>query len=349
MNTDRISVAGLSVVYGNGLHAVNGVTFSLPDGASLGLVGESGCGKSTLTLALLSLLPAKARVSQGSIVIGGKETVGADAATLRRMRWRELAWVPQGAASALSPVSTIFSQFVQTWRAHGEKDLAALRRRAEQLFADVELPAKWLDAYPHQLSGGMRQRVIIALSLLFSPKLLLADEPTTGLDVIVQKQVIETLKRLQQTHGATLVFVSHDIGVVADLCRDIAVMYAGQIVEMGSTAQTLAQPLHPYTIALRQSFPDIRHPEREIVSIPGRMPALTAPPTHCSFADRCPFARERCRSELPRLRALDGRQVACHYAEEAPQMREQVAQGQAWAGIEAAAAAAAGVAAGAVA
>ena len=337
MSIDRITVSHLSVVYGNGLHAVNDVSFALADGMSLGLVGESGCGKSTLTLALLGLLPAKARIPSGSVVIGGTETVGIDQARMRRMRWRELAWVPQGAASALSPVSTIFSQFVQTGRAHGQTDVAALRRRATQLFADVELTPSWLDAFPHQLSGGMRQRVIIALSLLFDPKLLLADEPTTGLDVIVQKQVIETLKRLQQRHGTTLIFVSHDIGVVADLCSDIAVMYAGQIVEQGSTADTLAFPLHPYTIGLRQSFPDIRHPERPIVSIPGRMPALSAPPTQCSFSDRCPFVRERCNAERPLLRPVDGGLVACHFAEEAPAMRAKVAEGAAWAELEAAA------------
>jgi len=337
MSIDRITVSHLSVVYGNGLHAVNDVSFALADGMSLGLVGESGCGKSTLTLALLGLLPAKARIPSGSVVIGGTETVGIDQARMRRMRWRELAWVPQGAASALSPVSTIFSQFVQTGRAHGQTDVAALRQRATQLFADVELTPSWLDAFPHQLSGGMRQRVIIALSLLFDPKLLLADEPTTGLDVIVQKQVIETLKRLQQRHGTTLIFVSHDIGVVADLCSDIAVMYAGQIVEQGSTADTLAFPLHPYTIGLRQSFPDIRHPERPIVSIPGRMPALSAPPTQCSFSDRCPFVRERCNAERPLLRPVDGGLVACHFAEEAPAMRAKVAEGAAWAELEAAA------------
>lgn len=334
MKPDRISVNHLSVVYGNGLHAVNDVSFSLADGMSLGLVGESGCGKSTLTLALLGLLPAKTRIPSGSVLIGGTETVGIDPARMRQMRWRELAWVPQGAASALSPVSTIFSQFVQTWEAHGRTDVSALRRRATKLFADVELAPTWLDAFPHQLSGGMRQRVIIALSLLFDPKLLLADEPTTGLDVIVQKQVIETLRRLQELHGTTLIFVSHDIGVVADLCGDIAVMYAGQIVEQGGTAETLVSPLHPYTIGLRQSFPDIRHPERPIVSIAGRMPALSAPPTQCSFSDRCPFARERCRAERPLLRHFDGRFVACHFAEEAQRMREKVAQGAAWVELE---------------
>ena len=150
----------------------------------------------------------------------------------------------------------------------------------------------------------MRQRVIIALALLFNPRLLLADEPTTGLDVIVQKQVLEVLKRLQAQHEATLIFVSHDIGVVADLCRRIAVMYAGEIVEYGATADVLATPMHPYAIALKQSFPDIRHPERELVSIPGRMPALFEPPSRCTFAERCPFARERCRNERPLLALL---------------------------------------------
>jgi peptide/nickel transport system ATP-binding protein len=250
------------------------------------------------------------------------------------MRWREMAWIPQGAASALSPVTSIFGQFVQTWKAHGQVDVAALRRRAEQLFADVELAPHWLDAFPHQLSGGMRQRVIIALALLFDPRLLLADEPTTGLDVIVQKQVLEVLKRLQAQHGATLIFVSHDIGVVADLCRQVAVMYAGEIVEQGATGDVLSMPTHPYTIALKQSFPDIRHPECELVSIPGRMPALYAGPTQCTFSGRCPFARERCRNERPLLRPVGGRQVACHFAEQADAMRAAVASGDAWHGAE---------------
>ncbi len=330
----RIAVSGLSVVYASGLHAVNGVSFALEDGASLGIVGESGCGKSTLTMALLGLLPPGARISSGSIVIDGSETVGASVLSMRKMRWREMAWIPQGAASALSPVTSVFAQFVQTWKAHGQADVAALRRRAEQLFADVELAPHWLDAFPHQLSGGMRQRVIIALALLFDPRLLLADEPTTGLDVIVQKQVLEVLKRLQAQHGATLIFVSHDIGVVADLCRQVAVMYAGEIVEQGATRDVLSTPTHPYTIALKQSFPDIRHPERELVSIPGRMPALYAGPTQCTFSSRCPFARERCRNERPLLRPLGGRQVACHFAEQAEEMRTAVASGNAWQGTE---------------
>jgi peptide/nickel transport system ATP-binding protein len=333
-----IEVKDLSVVYANGLRGVSNVSFKLPVGASLGVVGESGCGKSTLMMALLGLLPASARISGGSsIEILGTQTLSATPQVLRKMRWKEMAWIPQSAAVAMSPVTTVFQQFVQTWKAHGEKDIVALRTRAEHLFAEVELQPHWLDAYAHQLSGGMRQRVVIALSLLFNPHVLFADEPTTGLDVIVQRQVLELLKRLQAAHEATLVFVSHDIGVVAELCRTIAVMYAGEIVEFGATAQVLSTPMHPYTIALKQSFPDIRYPERALASIPGRMPALYEAPRACVFAARCPFARERCRQESPLLRSMeDGRSVACHYAEGAEAMRHVVAQGNAWQDIEAA-------------
>lgn len=318
------------------VHALNGVAFELEEGGSLGLVGESGCGKSTLAMALLGLLPGVARFASGSIRIGGAELVGIDPEAMRRMRWREIAYVPQSAATSLSPVTPLFRQFAEAWNVHHPPDRKRLRERAEALFRAVELSPRWLDAYPHQLSGGMRQRVIIALALLFDPKLLVADEPTTGLDVIVQRQVLDVLKRLQAEHGTTLVFVSHDIAVVAELCRELAVMYGGEIVELGTTRQVLKAPCHPYTLALKQSFPDIRQPEQELFSIPGRTPILTAPPRGCVFADRCPFARPRCREEKPAPRPLaDGRRVACHFAEEAEEMRAVFARGEAWSRLEA--------------
>jgi len=328
-----LKVADLSVEYAG--HppavAVQDVSFELERGESLGLVGESGCGKSTLSMALLGLLPNQARVLGGSIEIGGEQHIGMNAEVARRKRWVEVAYVPQNASTSLSPVNTLFEQFRHTWAAHRSRDDSRLREIAERLFSAVELDKEWLNAYPHQLSGGMRQRAIIALSLLFSPGLLVADEPTTGLDVIVQRQVIDVLKRLQSQGEMSLVFVSHDIAVVSELCRTLAVMYAGQIVELGATADVMEDPVHPYTIALKQAFPDIGQPEKITVSIPGRMPLPGEVPVGCSFAPRCPFRTDRCIAERPLLREVKaGRRTACHYAEDAGAMTKIIESGQAW-------------------
>lgn len=328
-----LKVADLSVEYAGKppAIAVQDVSFELQKGQSLGLVGESGCGKSTLSMALLGLLPSQARVISGSIEINGEQHLGMDAERARRKRWVEVSYVPQNASTSLSPVNTLFEQFRHTWVAHRIKSDKTLREVARQLFRTVELEEEWLDAYPHQLSGGMRQRAIIALSLLFSPSLLVADEPTTGLDVIVQRQVIEVLKRLQSRGEMSLVFVSHDIAVVSELCRRLAVMYAGQIVESGPTADVMHNPVHPYTISLKQAFPDIAQPNKITVSIPGRMPLPADVPTGCCFAPRCPFTTGRCIAERPRLRPLvNGRLTACHYSEDALAMTQTIESGHAW-------------------
>ena len=329
----RLDVRDLTIRYrarGGHVHAVNGVSFSLDAGGSLGLVGESGCGKSTLATALLGLLPEAAEVAGGAIALDGADLLAMPAEELRRRRWTEIAYVPQGAAVAMSPVSSLYRQFQQAWDAHRARDAGAARRRSEELLRAVELSPSLLDAFPHQLSGGMRQRAIIAMSLLFEPACLIADEPTTGLDVIVQRQVLDVLKRLQSERKMTLVFVSHDIAVVAELCRSMAVMYAGEIVELGATRQVLKAPLHPYSMALRRSFPDIRDPGQKLISIPGRMPILHEAPSACVFAARCPFARERCRIERPQLRRLGDGQVACHFAEEAAAMAEAFRRDDVW-------------------
>ena len=328
-----LSVSDLKVEYSGRppAIAVQKVSFDIERGGSLGLVGESGCGKSTLSLALLGLLPSQAKVLGGSILIDGVEQIGMDREAARRRRWIEMAYVPQNASTSLSPVNSLFEQFRQTWTAHRRRDDPKLRRLAEELFRSVELDAAWLDAYPHQLSGGMRQRAIIALSLLFEPSLLIADEPTTGLDVIVQRQVIDVLKRLQAKGDMSLVFVSHDIAVVSELCKTLAVMYAGRIVELGATADVMDRPVHPYTIALKQAFPDITQPEKVTVSIPGRMPLLSEEPEGCEFSPRCPFRTGRCLAEGPALRAVGpDRWAACHYAENAEAMTATIESGEAW-------------------
>lgn len=326
-----LDVRDLTVTYRAGkmsVQALSEVSFSLHAGEALGVVGESGCGKSTLAKAILALLPRSARVARGSVVIGRTELFKASAEQLRQLRWTGMAYVTQSAMDSLNPVARIVDQFAETGRAHRQKDVAA---RAEALMRDVGLDPRWLKSFPHELSGGMRQRVIIALSLLFEPPLLIADEPTTGLDVIVQRQVLDLLRRIRTQHGSGVIFISHDIAVIAELCSSIAVMYGGRIVEKGSTVDVLEEPQHPYTIGLKQAFPDMRDVRRALINIPGAPPTLDRPIEGCLFAPRCPFAQDRCRKELPPLRKVGERQVACHFAEEAAAFRSRAANPTTWA------------------
>ncbi len=228
-----LDVRDLSVTYRAGRAAalaLSDVSFSLEPGDTLGVVGESGCGKSTLAKAILALLPRNASVTSGSVLLDGTELFEARPEELRKLRWTSMAYVTQSAMDALNPVTRILHQFAETGRAHGQKDVTA---RAEALLRDVGLDTRWLKSFPHELSGGMRQRVIIALSLLFEPPLLIADEPTTVLDGIVQRQVLDLLRRIRAEHGTGVIFISHDIAVIAELCRTVIVMYGGRIIERG--------------------------------------------------------------------------------------------------------------------
>jgi len=326
-----LDVRDLTVSYrsgGTSVQALSQVSFSLERGEALGVVGESGCGKSTLAKAILALLPRNARIANGAVVLDGTELSKASAEELRQLRWTAMAYVTQSAMDSLNPVARILDQFAQTGRAHGEKDI---RSRAEALMRDVGLDARWLKSFPHELSGGMRQRVIIALSLLFEPPLLIADEPTTGLDVIVQRQVLDLLRRVRADYGAGVIFISHDIAVIAELCSSVAVMYGGRIVEKGSIIDVLEQPQHPYTMGLKQAFPDMRDARRALINIPGSPPALDRPVESCLFAPRCPFAQDVCRTQPPPLREVAGHEVACHFAEKAPEFRSRAADPITWA------------------
>jgi len=326
-----LDVHSLTLMYRSGnrsVQALSQVSFSLERGEALGVVGESGCGKSTLAKAILALLPRNARVTEGGVVLDGTELFKANAEQLRKLRWTKMAYVTQSAMDSLNPVARILDQFAQTARAHGQKDIMG---RAEALMRDVGLDAKWLKSFPHELSGGMRQRVIIALALLFEPPVLIADEPTTGLDVIVQRQVLDLLRRVRAEHGAGVIFISHDIAVIAELCSSIAVMYGGRIVEKGPTIGVLEEPQHPYTMGLKQAFPDMRDARRALINIPGSPPALDQPVVGCLFAPRCPFAQDICRAQAPPLRQHAGHGVACHFAEQAPELRVRAADPSTWA------------------
>jgi oligopeptide/dipeptide ABC transporter ATP-binding protein len=312
------------------VQAVSGVSIDLPAGGSLGLVGESGCGKSTLALAALALLPPEARVSGGRVLFDGADIAHSPDRALRPLRWSRMAYVPQSAQNALVPVHSLRRQFRDTAAAHGMRASEA-DARATELLRRVELDPAILDRFPHELSGGMRQRAIIALALLFGPALLVADEPTTGLDVIVQRQVVGLLRDLRAERNLALLFISHDIGVVAELCANVAVLYAGQVMETGPTAEVFARPDHPYAMGLARAFPDIRFPDRAVISIAGHPPRLSAPPTGCPFAPRCPFAEAICRTlQPPLVETSPGRRVACHFAVEADALRARAADPALW-------------------
>jgi oligopeptide/dipeptide ABC transporter ATP-binding protein len=324
-----LAVEGLEVRYGPAI-AVRGVSLRLEARETLGLVGESGCGKTTLALAILGLLPPAGTISHGRIAFDGANLVDLSPRDLRRRRWVDFAYVPQGAMNALDPVRNLRHQFGITWRAHRRRS-KEMDRRAEELFRRVELDPRWLAQFPHQLSGGMRQRVVIALALLFAPRLLVADEPTTGLDVIVQRQVLNLLRELQRERGTAMLFVSHDIGVIAEVCTRVAIMYAGEIVESGPADAVLNRPAHPYAMGLRQAFPDIRDPGKRLASIAGAPPSLAPLPVGCGFALRCPFAFDLCRSVSPRLEPIgDGRLVACHRARESDVLSRTAALPETW-------------------
>jgi oligopeptide/dipeptide ABC transporter ATP-binding protein len=296
---------------GGELHAVQGVDLTLEPAQRLGLVGESGCGKSTTVLALMGLLPATASVA-GKVILDGKDVLAGGEDSLREVRWRDIAMVFQGAMNALNPVRSVGSQIVEPMELHGTASGAAARRRAGELLELVGIPAASADRFPHEFSGGMRQRAAIAMSLACGPKILLADEPTTALDVMVQAQILELLERLTEELGLALILVTHDLPVVSQICRHAAVMYAGEIAESGPIDDLFHSPRHPYTRLLFAATPDL-YGESEVVSIPGAPPRLDRPIQGCPFNPRCDRTFDRCLVEHPALLPTGpGRVAACH-------------------------------------
>lgn len=294
--------------------AVNGVTFAVKAGQTLGVVGESGCGKSVMCLSLVGLIGPPGRIVSGEVWLNGQDLLQLSPKELRRVRGREIALVFQDPMTSLNPIFTVGTQLTETIVSHEEVSKAEARRRALELLARVGLPdpERLMRCYPFQLSGGMRQRVMIGMALSLQPKVLIADEPTTALDVTVQAQILAELKRLQKELGMAVVLITHDLGVVAAMADEVAVMYAGSIVEYGSAAEIFASPGHPYTRALLRSVPRLGG-EEELAPIEGQPPTLLNPAGHCAFLPRCPQAGEKCIGDKPGLRPFDpGRYVACH-------------------------------------
>ena len=300
---------------GERLHAVQGVNFDLDAGDRMGLVGESGCGKTTIVLSLLGLLPPSATVA-GDVRFEGESILVDDEEMLQLHRWTDISMVFQGAMNALNPVRTVEAQIVEPMEFHGTAEGAEARRRAGELLEMVGIPAEAGARYPHEFSGGMRQRAALAMALACEPKVLLADEPTTALDVMVQAQILELLVALAKDLGLALVLVTHDLPVVAQVCDRAAVMYAGEIVETGPMDSLFHAPRHPYTRLLFAATPGL-HGQDEVVSIPGTPPRLDREIVGCPFHPRCDRAFDRCRVERPELRWLsEHRRAACHLNDE---------------------------------
>jgi len=295
------------------VRAVDGVSFGLADGEALGLAGESACGKTTTALSLMQLLPANGRIRDGSIELFGIDLVKKNERQMQRYRWREISIVFQGAMNALNPVIRVRDQIAEPIQYRLGQSESAARTRAVELLDLVGIPSKRSGAYPHELSGGMRQRAMIAMALACDPAIVIGDEPTTALDVMVQAQILELLERLRRELGLSLILITHDLSVLAETCDRVLVMYAGRVAEEGPVSRVFTAPRHPYTRKLVNSFPNLHADRRTLDVIQGQPPDLLDPPPGCRFAPRCEFAMPVCTEVVPpEVRFSDGVRVACH-------------------------------------
>ena len=292
--------------------AVDGVSFTLNHGEALGIAGESGCGKTTTALSLVRILPSNARIVEGSIRLMGIDLVRKSDRALRRYRWREISIVFQGAMNALNPVRRVRDQIAEPIEDRLGESKSVARKRAGDLLELVGIPRKRGRAYPHELSGGMRQRAMIAMALACDPAIVIGDEPTTALDVMVQAQILELLESLRQKLGLSLILITHDLSVIAETCDRVMIMYAGRVAEEGTVQEVFRRPRHPYTQKLLAAFPNIHADRRTLDVIPGSPPDLRNPPPGCRFAPRCAFAMSICTEVVPPETLAGGVRVACH-------------------------------------
>jgi len=315
-----IEISGLRVSFfgdrGRVTHAIDEVDLSVAPGVALGIVGESGCGKSVTALALMRLLPANAEV-RGSVLFNGRDLLSLPDEQMRDLRGDRLTMVFQEPMTSLNPSLTIGDQIAEVLIRHRGLSPQTARTKTIELLQRVKVPAaeKRFDEYPHNLSGGMRQRALIAIALACDPQLLIADEPTTALDVTVQAQILDLMRELRSQSGAAIIFISHDLGVISEICDEVAVMYAGEIVERAPAGALFEQPEHPYTVGLLGSIPRLDQQTDDLAAIEGMVPDMSALPGGCRFAPRCPFADERCHKERPPIVQLDaGHWSRCFYA-----------------------------------
>ena len=306
MSDALLELRGLTVDFATDdgvVHAVDGIDLALGRGRTLGLVGESGCGKSVTSLAIMGLLPPENSKVGGQVVFEGRDLLTLDTHLIRDLRGARLAMIFQEPMTSLNPSYTIGDQIIEAIQRHQRLDKAAARARAIEVLRLVRIPSpeKRIDDYPHKLSGGMRQRAMIAMALSCGPQLLIADEPTTALDVTIQAQILDLMRGLRRDTGTAIILITHDLGVVAEMADDVAVMYAGQIVERAAVRDLFARPEHPYTVGLLGSIPRLDEKRERLPSIEGRVPDMTRPPPGCRFAARCPFAEPACVAAPPAL------------------------------------------------
>ena len=311
LSTHYVSARGSRVV-----RAVEEVSLRVEAGETLGIVGESGSGKTTLALTILRLLPLAARVTSGRLLFEGEDLLTKSDAEMRRVRGKRIAMILQDPMASLNPLFTIGDQVAEPIRVHEGTARSAAWSRAGELLKAVRIPSPQTRLYqhPHEMSGGMRQRIVGAIGISCGPKLLIADEPTTSLDLTIQAQYLKLLRELQRAHGLALIFITHNLGIVAKMCDQLAVMYAGRVVESGPVKEVFRAPVHPYTRALLSSIPRMTDRCQRLAAIDGQPPDLAALPAGCAFAPRCPSAFDRCREAPPMFRPGDGRMARCWLA-----------------------------------
>jgi len=297
------------------VRAVEGVSFEVLPGEFLGLAGESGCGKTTSALCIVRLLPENARIVGGQVFFEDKDLLRMSEEELRSVRWKEISIIFQGSMNALNPVKTAGDQIVEAIRQHEDLPKVEAEEKVARLLEMVGIDPERMKSYPHELSGGMRQRVMIAMSLACNPKLVIADEPVTALDVMIQAQILELIKSLKEDLGLSIILITHDIAVIAEVCSRVAIMYAGKLVECADALSIFKEPMHPYTAKLISAVPKLGGVSGALESIPGGPPDLANPPSGCRFSPRCHVAKDLCNKEEPLLREVKkGHYAACHAA-----------------------------------
>ena len=311
--------------------AVDNISFAVESGGTLGLVGESGCGKTTIAKAIMRLLPRNGIIADGEIILKGRNLVELSMDDVRNYRWEEVAMISQSAMNALNPVARVGNQLIEAMQAHRQVSRDEAVRRMGEVFDLVGLSIERARDYPHQFSGGMKQRAVIAMALLLEPDLIIADEPTTALDVLVQDQIILKIKELLTQLSNAMILITHDIAVVAETCERMVVMYAGKIMEHAATDAIFHNPYNPYTLGLQNAFPSVKGELKKLISIPGFPPMLINPPPGCRFAKRCPFVLPVCREQEPPLEEIAPEHFnACHRANDVEEIRVRSKDEETW-------------------